>query len=102
METSFLELRCKEVVNIVDGRNLGHITDIVFDLNTSRVTGVVVPGQQNFWNLFKSGNELFIPFCQICKVGEDSILVEIFPPANCPQNNVVTYMQKRNTEPTNE
>ena len=78
METSFLELRCKEVVNVVDGRKLGHIIDIIFDLNTAKVSGVVVPANKTFWNVFKGDNEIFIPFSQICKIGEDTILVELY------------------------
>ena len=78
METSFLELRCKEVVNVIDGRKLGHIVDIAFNLQSGCVLGVVVPGQKNFWNVFKTANELFIPLSQIVKVGEDAILVELF------------------------
>ena len=77
-ECSFLELRCKEVVNVVDGKRLGHITDVVFDLQTAKITGLVVPGNKSFWNVFKNGTELFIPFTQICKIGEDTILVELY------------------------
>lgn len=78
METSFLELRCKEVVNVVDGRRLGHIVDIVFNLQNGCLAGVVVPGEKNFWNVFKNSMELFIPLSQIVKVGEDAVLVELF------------------------
>lgn len=78
MESSFLELRCKEVVNVVDGRRLGHIIDVVFNLSNACVSGVVVPGEKSFWNVFKQGAELFIPFNQIVKIGEDTILVQIF------------------------
>lgn len=84
METSFLELRCKEVVNVVDGRRLGHIVDVVFNLQTGCLCGVVVPGEKNFWNVFKNSMELFIPISQIVKVGEDAILVELF---GCSDNN---------------
>ena len=84
METSFLELRCKEVVNVVDGKRLGHIVDIVFNLENGCILGVVVPGEKSFWNVFKGGMELFIPLSQIVKVGEDAVLVELF--ANQGQN----------------
>ena len=77
-ECSFLELRCKEVVNVVDGRRLSHVTDVVFDLQTAKITGLVVPGNKSFWNVFKNGTELFIPFTQICKIGDDTILVELY------------------------
>lgn len=85
MESSFLELRCKEVINVTDGRKLGHIVDIVFDLISARVLGVVVPGEKSFWNVFKSGSQLFIPFSCICKIGDDAILVELHS-TNQPQN----------------
>ena len=78
MESTFLELRCKEVVNVVDGRRLGHVIDIVFSLSSFCVQGIVVPGDKNFWNVFKKGNELFIPFNQVIKIGEDMIMVEVF------------------------
>ncbi len=77
-ECSFLELRCKEVVNVVDGKRLGHVVDVVFDLQTARITGLVVPGNKSFWNVFKNGTEIFIPFTQICKIGDDTILVEFY------------------------
>ena len=54
METSYLELRCKEVVNVVDGRKLGHIVDVVFDLANGCLLGLVVPGEKSFWNVFYS------------------------------------------------
>ena len=76
MDTSFLELRCKEVVNVVDGRRLGHI--VVFNLENGYLQGLVVPGEKSSWNFFKSAPELFIPVCQIVKVGEDAVLVELF------------------------
>lgn len=82
METSFLELRCKEVVNVVDGRKLGHIVDVIFNLETACILGVVVPGEKSFWNVFKGGAELFISISQIVKVGEDAVLVELFANQN--------------------
>ena len=78
MESSFLELRCKEVVNIVDGKRLGHIVDLVFELSTGQICGLVVPGNRNFWNSFKGGTEIFIPYSQIVKIGDDAILVELY------------------------
>ncbi len=73
-----MELRCKEIVNVVDGRKLGHIVDVVFNLENGCLSGVVVPGDKSFWNVFKNGVELFIPLSQIVKVGEDAVLVELF------------------------
>ncbi len=79
MELSFCDLRAKEVVNIPDGRNLGNIVDMVFDTCTGRVTGIVVPSERSFFNLFKNSRDIFIPYERICKIGKDIILVEINP-----------------------
>lgn len=84
-----MELRCKEVVNVVDGRRLGHIVDVIFNLENGCLQGVVVPGDKNFWQVFKSSPELFIPLCQIVKVGEDAVLVELFTNNNNAPNPTV-------------
>ncbi len=72
-----MELRCKEVVNVLDGRRLGHIVDMVLDLPSGQMLGFVVPGEKTFWNVFKGGSQLFIPFGCIVKIGEDTILVQL-------------------------
>lgn len=84
METSFLEMRCKEVINVVDGRLLGHIVDMVFDVRTSRVLGFVVPANKGFFSVFRPNQEIFIPYNNICKIGEDVMLVELY---NLPKIN---------------
>ena len=78
MENSFLELKSKEVINVTDGRRLGHIVDIVFELPSGRIKGLVVPICEKGFSLFKPSQQAFIPFHQICKIGEDTILVEVF------------------------
>lgn len=78
MESSFLDLRCKEVINIVDGTRLGHIVDVVISLANGQISGIVVPGNKSILGFLKGGNDLFIPYSQICKIGEDTILVELF------------------------
>lgn len=78
MENSFLELRSKEVINVTDGKRLGHIVDIVFELPSGRIKGLVVPNCNGGFSLFKPAQQSFIPFEQICKIGEDTILVEVF------------------------
>ncbi len=80
MEASFLELKNKQVINTVDGKCLGHVTDIVFDVVNACVLGFVVPDPNSggFWGLFKGNKSLFIPFDCVCKFGVDSILVELY------------------------
>lgn len=88
MESSFLELRCKEVVNVCDGRRLGHIVDIVFDLCSARVLGFVLPGEKTGWNFFKNCEQIFLPFNCIIKIGQDTILAEL-PSHGVPINPYV-------------
>ena len=79
METSFLELKSKQVINTVDGKCLGHITDIIFDVGSACTLGFVVPQPgEGFWGLFKSCKDLFIPFNCVCKIGVDAVLVELY------------------------
>lgn len=79
MQASFLELKAKQVINTVDGKCLGHITDIVFDVVCAKALGFVVPQpNQGFWGLFRGGKDIFIPFDCVCKIGVDVILVELY------------------------
>lgn len=98
METSFQELKCKQVVNTVDGKCLGHITDIVFDVATACTLGFVVPQSTGFFGIFKGNKDLFIPFDCVCKIGVDVILVELYINTNnarkdtkhCSKERVIT------------
>ena len=94
IESSFLELRCKEVINVVDGRLLGHIIDMTIDLKTSRVLGLVVPMSKVFFSFFKGQQEIFIPYKNICKIGEDVILVELYNLPQVKKNKNVGIMKK--------
>ena len=77
MELSFCSLRNKEVVNICDGKKLGNIIDLVFDTCYGKVVGIVVPSDKGILSVFKSCNDIFIPYNRICKIGKDIILVEL-------------------------
>lgn len=74
MELSYSELRTKEVVNIQNGARMGKIIDMIIDSNGKSVLGVVVPGIKK---LFKPGEDIFIPWCNISKIGDDVILVSL-------------------------
>jgi len=77
-ELSFCELRTKQVVNVIDGKVLGRICDVVFSRQSARVLGFVVPGENAFM-FFKRKGDIFIPFERICKIGVDVVLVELKP-----------------------
>jgi YlmC/YmxH family sporulation protein len=76
METTFTELRNKQVINVLNGKLIGNICDMVIDLRRNCIKGFLVPKNKGFWSIFSSKDEIFIPFENICKIGEDVILVE--------------------------
>ena len=74
MKTS--DLRAKEVVNTIDGKRLGHIIDIEINVETGKLTAIVVPGNGRFFGFFGRNEEIVIPWDKINKIGLDVILVE--------------------------
>lgn len=100
MEISYAELRQKTVVNIVDGKNLGHIIDAIFDDHYGKLLGFVVPSIKR--SFFKSQNDIFIPYQNICKIGTDVILVELLPQTapnpSPPKEEQYSYAQTYQTK----
>ncbi len=80
METSFTDLRNKQVINVLTGRLLGNVCDVILDLRCNNILGLIVPGTKSTFNFFKPCQEIFVPLSCICKVGEDVILVEVVEP----------------------
>lgn len=76
-EVTFCELRCKEIINVVDGKRLGRIIDLVFDLKCGKIIGLVAPGFRRF--SLRQREDIFIPWRNVCKLGDDVILVELRP-----------------------
>jgi YlmC/YmxH family sporulation protein len=68
------DLRVREVINIRDGRNLGIVSDVEFDMEKGAVQALVVPGEGG---LFGRRQDVVIPWHRIRKFGEDAILVDI-------------------------
>lgn len=66
--------RDKEVINSCDGRRLGYVTDIEFDVCDGRITAIVVPSKGGLFGC--GGEEIVIPWQKIQKIGEDIILVD--------------------------
>lgn len=75
MDITFCELRCKEVVNTLNGKRLGRVSDMVISCRTCKVLGLIVPGDKR---LFRSKEDLFIPWKNILKIGDDVILVQLY------------------------
>ena len=86
-EITFCELREKDVINVTDGRSLGNAIDLVLDYHTGLICGLIVPGEQKFFHFFKC-EHIFVPWQNICKIGEDVILVEMFDAFTCSTQSV--------------
>lgn len=71
------DLRIRDVVNIADGRRLGSMADVEVDLETGRVTAIIVPGPRGFLGLMGGGGEYVIPWERIVRIGPDVILVDL-------------------------
>lgn len=70
------DLKLKEVISVIDGKRMGHITDIEIDVETGRLTAIVVPGMGKFLGLFGRNEDVVISWDKINKIGMDVILVE--------------------------
>lgn len=74
-----LDFKHKEVINIKDARRLGYVQDVCADLETGRITAIIVPGGTNkIANFFSSVNDIVIKWEDIRSIGDDLILVEIW------------------------
>ena len=73
-----LDFKHKEVINICDGKRLGYVQDVCADLETGKITSIIVPGGTNkLMNLFSNVNDIIIPWERIKCISEDLFLVEI-------------------------
>jgi YlmC/YmxH family sporulation protein len=75
-EITFCELREKEVINMCDGKSLGRVIDLALTFN-GHVIGIIVPGDKCIFKNITNNNSIFIPWQNICKIGDDVILVNL-------------------------
>ena len=74
-ELSYSEIRSKMVVDLNDGKNLGHISDMVFSPDLKKVMGIIAPlGKKG---MFAKGQDVFIPVSCNKNIGEDVVIVDI-------------------------
>ena len=71
------DLRMREVVNIVDGKRLGEIKDIEFDLEQGKIKSIILLGTTSILSFFGRNEDIIVPWDRIRKLGTDVILVEI-------------------------
>ena len=58
-------------------KDFGYVQDVCADLETGKITSIIVPGGTNkILNFFSSNNDIVIEWDKIRCIGEDLILVE--------------------------
>ena len=71
-------IKNKEVINIDDGKSLGFVSDVVINLESGRIEGIVLPGEKGFLSFLGGGEEdIVIDWENIKTIGNDVILVEV-------------------------
>ena len=87
MEITYCELTNMDVVNVIDGKNLGKTVDLVL-CTEGKIKGIVVMGDKRLLKVVSKDTSLFVPWWHICKIGEDVILVKLGENnANSEENN---------------
>ena len=76
MQCRIRDLRCKEVINISDGCRLGFVSDVDVRIPEGQVIAIVVNGPCRFFGLFGRGEEFYIPWECIQRIGDDIILID--------------------------
>ena len=76
MAERFTDLRCKEVINICDGKRLGCVGDVELRLPQGEATALIVYGRPRFFGLFGRGEEYYIPWDSIRRIGDDIVLID--------------------------
>ena len=71
------DLKNKEVINAVDCKILGYVSDIDVDLCSGKVLAIIVPGPGKLLGFLCRESEYVIPYECISKVGSDIIIVNV-------------------------
>ncbi|MDT8859109.1 YlmC/YmxH family sporulation protein [Alkalihalobacillus sp. MEB130] len=72
------ELQVKDIVNMDNGKRLGHLTDLEINLKTGAIDALVINSSGKMMGLFgKESEEVVIPWKNIIRIGSDVILVEV-------------------------
>ncbi|MDD2391945.1 MAG: YlmC/YmxH family sporulation protein [Bacilli bacterium] len=68
------DMQKKDVINLLDGKKIGNIIDIVLT-DKGEIDLLIVEKKRFFLNFFSSNNEIEIKWSNIQKIGEDVILI---------------------------
>ncbi len=69
------DLQNKDIVSVMDGRNIGNIIDVKINPETGEISSLVVEASKSFGKFFSKDTDTEIKWDEITKIGEDVILV---------------------------
>jgi YlmC/YmxH family sporulation protein len=69
------EFQIKDVININDGKRLGHVGDLDIDLSKGKIEAIIIFQSSKILGMFGRDEEIVIPWRNIVKIGSDVILV---------------------------
>ncbi|MFC7392474.1 YlmC/YmxH family sporulation protein [Scopulibacillus cellulosilyticus] len=69
------DFQAKEVVNVENGKRLGHIGDLDVNLTSGKIESLIIPGSGKMMGLLGRDNDVTIPWRNIVRIGADVILV---------------------------
>lgn len=69
------DLQSKDIVNMIDGRNIGNIIDVKIDERTGSIVSLVVEPNKKMLSFMNRGMDTEIAWQNIERIGEDVILV---------------------------
>ena len=75
MTCRIAELRRKEVISVKDGTRIGAVCDAEMDIESARLTSIVVYGRPKLFGLLGREEDIVIRWPDIQVVGEDTLLV---------------------------
>ena len=70
------ELRRKEVINMTDGGRLGVGGGVDFHMPDGHAAALIIYGPARFFGLFGRGEEYYVPWDSIQRIGDDIILID--------------------------
>lgn len=77
---TFDDIRCKEIINIKNGRKMGYADDVEFDTVTAKICRLVIFGKAKLFGILGREDDIEICWSDIEVIGEDAILVSCEPP----------------------
>ena len=77
LKESGMDFRHMDVVNINNGKRLGFVQDVCANLETGRITSIIVPGGKKLMSMFAKEDDIVIEWEKIKCIGDDIILVDI-------------------------